>query len=102
MRCCTPVACDLGVFDPDQRKEHDALLARIVSEARRRDATEDGARLVYALEPEQSARVARFAALEVRCCPFLRFEVAIADGELALVVHGPPEAQPIVREAFAV
>lgn len=101
MSCCTPIACDLTVFDQDQRREHDALLARIVAEARRRDATGDGARLVYALEPEQSARIARFAALEVRCCPFLRFEVAIADGELALVVHGPPEAQPIVREAFA-
>lgn len=99
-RCSpTPIACDLSALSPAERVEHQRLVEQVVSSAEAIVETADGYRFTHRAHPDLTATLARWAVYERRCCPFLCFELQIADGSTtSLTVRGPVAAKPILRQ----
>ena len=85
-----PLACVPGAIPAAERAAHFARLERLfTSDVRERQTLPDG----YAFRFDAGAfdELARWIAYERRCCPFLRFELALApdDGPIRLRLTGP-------------
>jgi MerR family transcriptional regulator, copper efflux regulator len=94
-----PVACTLGAGDvADRLDEWHALLAG--TDDRRRGVTarvplDGGLRLEVGPETDVG-ELARLAASEQECCRFFRFALVVDQRGVALEVHAPPEARPVL------
>jgi hypothetical protein len=95
----TPIACSLSADELPVRLAEmraigkDALLG----------VTAEGA-LRFCADARTRARLDAVITAESECCPFLRFELAEAGGELVLSVSAPEGAEPLARDlvdAFA-
>ena len=85
------LACVPGAIPAAERGAHFERLTRLFTTAvRERRALPDG--YAYRFDAGAFEELARWMALERRCCPFLRFalEVAPDDGPVALRLTGPP------------
>ena len=81
-----PQACTLPTAEqPIRRAEFDDLFAHDVLAVHRASSQ----RIVLDLrpDPEAAARAAGLAARETGCCSFFAFDLAIADGAIALAVE---------------
>jgi hypothetical protein len=98
-----PVACDLTVFDPEERKAHAALLKKLLSRAQTREVrgTKRAVKLPY--ERELFVDAAVWIADESRCCPFFGFNLRVDPAAEAfwLEIDAPPEAQGIIDTGLA-
>ncbi len=94
---CTPIACDLSVFTPEERAEHFARGKRIFAGARTEEL-DDG--YAFALV-SASAELETWIEEEKRCCPFFHFELTRTSAETRLVITGPPEAKAILSAALS-
>ncbi len=88
-----PIACDLSVFTPAERRAHSALFEEVVlGQARSIEELEDGYvyHYTYPADSELLLVLSRWVANERRCCPFLWFglEVEPEGGELLLRLRG--------------
>ncbi len=98
---CCDVACDLGVFTPDERAGHlgdgDALVREVLATKELDDGFE------LRLPARTLAAVARWFHDERRCCPFLAFELRLPAGadELTLVLRGPAGTKDVLRPMLA-
>lgn len=71
-----PVACDLGVFSKEQRREHIELSTEVVIRwPRKRLELPDGYLFQYEGDEERFVALARWAAAEHRCCPWASYSV---------------------------
>jgi hypothetical protein len=85
-----PIACIPGAIPAGERDAHFRLLRRLFgAELRERRPLLDGC--AYRFDADALADVARWAANERRCCPFLTFtiELAPAGGPLWVRLTGP-------------
>lgn len=85
-----PLACVPGAIPAAERAAHFALAAHLFREAaRERRALSNG--YAYRFEADALEQVARFAANERKCCPFLAFTIELAPdgGPLWLRLSGP-------------
>lgn len=57
-----------------------------------------GIRWSFRAEEGIESSVRTLAALEQRCCPFLRMTVSVADGQVHWQTDGPANAQPFLDE----
>lgn len=92
-------ACSLDRTEQAKRLEEIAALASgSLLEAKK---TVRGAFL--RLEDGQGVQteLRRLIAAESECCPFLRFEMRVTNGEVLLDVSGPADARPLIDELFA-
>src|SRR5215472_11054560 len=73
-----PLACDLKALNPAERAQHQALTAKLVEAVVAQDELANGYAL--ALDPTRLAvpKLAEWAALEARCCPFLDFGIDLS------------------------
>lgn len=97
-----PIACDLGVFSPAQRERHAALIARLSSEVVATEELPDGFAFEFSSDPGLLAEVSEWISLERACCPFLKFDVALAPerGRLRLRLTGGAMVKQFLREEF--
>jgi hypothetical protein len=85
-----PLACVPGAIPAAERPAHFALIAELFGGAvQERAELPDG--YAFRFAADAFARVARFVANERKCCPFLRFEIAVSggDGPVWLRLNGP-------------
>jgi hypothetical protein len=74
-----PLACDLTVFTPDERDAHVALARRaLLHWPDGREEAPDGYLFHYQGDPPRFLALARFAADEHRCCPWIHFTLELA------------------------
>lgn len=79
------LACDVEAIPREERGEHEARMRRLFHGGRPRREIGDG--YEYRFDAAELPELARFIALERRCCPFLRFELEMA----------PPDHSPTLR-----
>lgn len=90
------VACSLGADDLATRlDEWHAVLAGVTA----RQALDDGLRLRFAPGSDVT-EIARLAAAEQGCCRFFDFAVVIDGHGIALDVHAPADARPVLTALF--
>jgi hypothetical protein len=98
----TPIACNLNALSATERAQHRELGERISAARRRTEELRDGFRVQ--LSPGPSVLdLARWAAFEHRCCPFLDIGITLAAGEgpLSLEFRGPAGVKEFLRSEFA-
>jgi hypothetical protein len=96
----TDIACDLDVFSVDERGDHiqsmDSWRAAITA----RHELPNGYRFELERDEGLLETLARFIALESRCCPFFSFALEVpSQGALALSITGPDGAKAILADA---
>ncbi len=93
-----PFTCDLTAIAPAERRAHEELIRRLVSETVGEIVElPDGLALRFAADACDT--VVRFLANERLCCPFLTFtlEISPARGPLWLRLTGPAGIKPFLR-----
>jgi hypothetical protein len=74
-----PLACDLGVFTPEERDAHVALGRQALLQwPAGREEAPDGYLFHYRGDEARFLALARFAAEEHRCCPWIHFTLELA------------------------
>jgi DNA-binding transcriptional MerR regulator len=98
-----PVACTLGAGETATRlDEWNALLAgeqHLLDGVVARRPLDDGLRLEFGPDTDVTG-IARLAAAEQGCCRFFGFALLVDDRGIALEVHAPPHAQPVLTALF--
>jgi DNA-binding transcriptional MerR regulator len=98
-----PIACTLGAGQMANRlDEWAALLAderELLRGVAARRALEDGLRLEFGPNTDVT-EIARLAAAEQGCCRFFDFALVIDGRGIALEVHAPADAQPVLTALF--
>ena len=97
MTTTTPLACVPGAIPAAERAGHFRLIRRLFGGAlRERRALPDG--YAYRFDADLLDDVARWAANERRCCPFLTFALDLSpdEGPLWLRLTGPHGTPPFL------
>jgi hypothetical protein len=96
-----PIACDLTVFNANERIKHMALAKSLLGKARQITEHEDGFTFVFDQSPLLEMQIANWVRKEKRCCPFFSFELSKANTppSLRLRIVGPDGAKEILRPA---
>jgi MerR family transcriptional regulator, copper efflux regulator len=99
-----PIACTLDGRDMASRlDEWNALLSAkqdALGGVRARRRLDDGGLRLEFGSGVDVTEIARLAAAEQGCCQFFRFALVIDDRGVALEVHAPPDAEPVVAALF--
>ncbi len=76
------LACDLAALSPQERDRHASLWKQVRAIAPEPEPTANGVAFRLPNRPELAHELVELAALEQRCCPFLRIVFAFeSDGE---------------------
>ena len=90
--------CVPGGIPPEHRPGHFARIERLFRGAAPTHEAEPGG-YRFRFPAEELEEVARFVALERKCCPFLSFSIEVGpeDGPVFLRVSGPPGARELIE-----
>jgi hypothetical protein len=95
-----PVACAIGVFSAAEFARHAELTRRLAAAVVTRRALADGWSLRLG-ERAALGDVGEWISLERRCCPFLKFRLAVGAARGAeLVLTGPPGTRDVIAAAL--
>ncbi len=98
-----PFACNMKVFTPAERKQHEALSRHILAAVASLDERERG--YSFRFDPARVSLVdlARWTDGEKKCCPFFDFQLNL-DGssqvKLSLTLSGREGVKQFIREEF--
>lgn len=94
-----PVACDLGVFDGEEKRRQRTTLETVRAGVREVEELADGYAFKFDKDPAMLVALAQFIALESRCCAFLNFQLDVKAGasEVALRLTGGDGAKEFLR-----
>ena len=98
-----PIACNLGALTDSERARRSELANQAVRFAESIEPTEDGYAVGFPSDRPSPAELLEWIALERRCCPFLRFELAFGpgdDGSVRLSVGGGPGVREFLAAAL--
>lgn len=98
-----PLICDLSVLDPATRAAHIELGSYLLGEAaEERRELADG--YAFRFAAERYDQVVAFVANERRCCPFLRFDLAVEPdgGPLTLRMTGGKGVKAVLQAELGV
>ena len=93
------IACELSGGDVAAQAERWMRLGRDAGLGR--VETGDGLRLRFRDEPAVEQELRALAAVESNCCPWARWEVSRAEGELVLQVSSTPEGAATLHAMFS-
>ena len=91
-----PIACSLSAEDQARRQLEMASLRDRLLEVRTSGA--HGAVLRFERDQETRRRLAAIVAAERECCPFLQLSLNDEGPNTVLMIGGPDEAEPVIRE----
>ncbi len=77
----TPIACDLGVFDADERARHQGNAEAVLISAQAIVETASGYTFQLPGDVATLQGIGAFIARESRCCPFFRFDLTVRPGD---------------------
>jgi len=94
-----PIACDLTVFQPDERQHHTARSQELFSRCFAVRDLPDGLAFLFSAEDVIWQTIVAWVAKERRCCPFLSFEVIVppSGGPVELRLRGPQGTKELLR-----
>jgi hypothetical protein len=95
-------ACDLKALTRNERTRHQALRRALRPRILSVEELGDGYAVRFEAEPSMLMRLARFIALESRCCPFLHLgvELEAERGPLWLSIRGTRGVKKFIRDEF--
>lgn len=98
----SPIACRMDALAPAERTRRSEVLAILTRRAVEVAETPEGIAFHLRSDPDTPALAGEFVAFESRCCPFIRFELAVeADrGAIRLTLGGREGVREFLREAF--
>ncbi|MCI0489734.1 MAG: hypothetical protein L0229_24355 [Blastocatellia bacterium] len=79
-----PLACVMSAMTDEQRRRQKALFERLRSSVQEVKELSDGYAFRFTAETGTILSVAEFISLERLCCPFLKFELEVADSSRPL------------------
>lgn len=89
-----PLACDLTALEPQEGERHASLWRQVRAIAPAPEPTATGVAFRLPQRPELARDLVELAALEQRCCPFLRIVVAFEpEGALTLELGGDEDVR---------
>jgi hypothetical protein len=96
----TPLACNIQVFDDEQRIRHGELLQLLDEKTQEVQEREDGYALRLPAESNLIPSAAEWIMLERMCCPFLRFTLDVASDSkpIWLRLAGREGVKDFIRE----
>lgn len=94
------LACNLQAISPARPPRYGEVVSRLRSAMYDCNELRDGYR--YALRTSEITlpEVAEWITMEHVCCPFLDFQLEIADDDVALTLRGPDGVKAILRAEF--
>jgi hypothetical protein len=97
----TPLACNLGVFSPEERARYDELRAELLSAAHV-EQIHGGYAIRLPGGDETLRGVAEWVLLERRCCPFISFSISFGDAgqPLRVALTGDAAVEEVLRAEF--
>ena len=98
----SPIACRMDALTPAERTRRSEVLAILTQRAVDVVAKTDGVAIHLRSEPDTPALAGEFVAYESRCCPFIRFELAVEaeGGPVRLVLGGREGVGEFLRQTF--
>src|SRR5215210_5699326 len=100
MRKESPMACNMGAIEPDQRNQHVATAGQLFHTVTDIRELPDGYAFCLPGDPNTLLKAAEFISLEKLCCPFLGFVIEVeAEGEhVWLRLTGREGVKAFIRE----
>jgi hypothetical protein len=95
-----PIACTLS--PAGYRRRTGALAALAATALRSREAITGGQRLVFADTAGTERDLRAAIAAEEQCCAFLEMHLSRTSQGLVIDITGPPDAQGVIAELFAI
>jgi hypothetical protein len=99
-----PIACDLTVFDVEERRRHLALSQELFAASPQIRELPDGFAVLFPPEDSWRSKIAEWVKRERLCCPFLSYEIVIqasrspgAGEGIELRLRGPKGAKELLR-----
>jgi hypothetical protein len=96
-----PFACNMRVFQPEERKHHIQLTHSLMSAVVALHDLPQG--YAFQVDPERISllELAEWTTRERKCCPFFDFQLALdGAGQLTLSITGREGVKQFVREEF--
>jgi hypothetical protein len=88
----SPIACRMDALTTAERARRSVVLAALTQRAVAVVETADGIAFRLRNEPDTPALAGEFVGYESRCCPFIRFELAVeAEGGMVTLALGGRE-----------
>ena len=102
MTGASPIACRMDALTADERARRSAVLALLTERTREVADTGDGLAFYLRNEPDTAALAGEFIGYESRCCPFLRFALAVEaeGGPVRLTMRGGEGVGEFLRATF--
>lgn len=99
----SPIACRMDALTPAERERRRDVLAVLTERTVEIVETADGIAFQLRSDPDTPALAGEFVAYESRCCPFVRFELAVAaeGGAVRLALGGREGVAEFLRATFA-
>jgi hypothetical protein len=101
-RQMAPITCDLNALDEPERNQRGALASRLRGLVHEVMPTDDGFKFRLAEDETDLRDLAKFVALERRCCLFLTFEIEVggADGSVRISLGGGKGVKQFLATEF--
>jgi hypothetical protein len=98
----SPIACRMDALTPAERTRRSEVLAILTQRTVEVVETADGISLHLRNAPDTPALAGAFVAYESRCCPFIRFELAVEAerGPVRLSLGGREGVGEFLRQTF--
>ena len=99
----SPIACDMSVLSPSERRTHLATSRELFSKLQAIKELVDGYEFQLADDPNALIKLAEFVTFEKLCCPFLNFTIGVEaeGGPVTLRLTGREGVKAFVREEIS-
>ena len=99
----SPIACRMSALTPAARHRRSEVLAVLTQRTIEMVETSDGMAFHLRNEPDTPALTGEFVGYESRCCPFVRFEIAVEaeGGPVRLSLGGRDGVAEFLHATFA-
>ena len=95
----TDFSCDFSVMSPEEHQRHTSLIRELFDVVRATQETQDGFLFEFPRSDGQLLKIAEWATLENRCCPFFHFSIDLKPQSDVIEVGlaGPSGSKDIIR-----
>lgn len=97
-----PIACDMTVFSPEDRKRYDSLTKKLARAAVARRELDNGYALEVALTRITLGELGDWMSLESKCCRFLEIALEAEGPAFWLRLSGRPGTKEFLKQELGI